>query len=156
MHSSLILLGYLFFNDDIDLVYGDSCEVNELPSLEKNTSNKLSEHSIYNFSHENMIKCLPGSLPLWRKKLHDKYGYFNEKYKFAGDWEMWLRSVAKGSIFKKIDIISGLYYNNPNGKTTNNNFAKEKFLEEKEIFFKYKNLFGMNYDKFLNWFNRNP
>jgi len=151
-----ILRKHLFFNDDIDLVYGDSCEVNELPSLEKNTSNKLSEHSIYNFSHENMIKCLPGSLPLWRKKLHDKYGYFNEKYKFAGDWEMWLRSVAKGSTFKKIDIISGLYYNNPNGKTTNNNFAKEKFLEEKEIFFKYKNLFGMNYDKFLNWFNRNP
>lgn len=149
-----ILRKHLFFNPDIDLVYGDCCEVNEIPTLEKKFPIKLSDHSIYNFSNENMIKCLPGPLPLWRKKLHDNYGLFDEKYKFAGDWEMWLRSVLGGSKFKKIDIISGLYYNNPSGKTTNIKNANEKFLEEKEIFFKFKNLFGNNYNKFLNWFNR--
>ena len=24
-----------------------------------------------------MIKCLPGCMPLWRKSLHEKNGYFN-------------------------------------------------------------------------------
>lgn len=149
-----ILRKHLFFNESIDLVYGDSCEISELPDLEKKYPLKFSEHSFNSFSKENMIKCLPGPLPLWRKNIHNKYGYFDEKYKFAGDWEFWLRLVANNIEFKKIDIISGYYYNNPNGKSTNEKFAREKFLEEKEIFFKYSNIFGKNFEKYKNWFQR--
>lgn len=149
-----ILRKHLFYDESIDLVYGDSQEVNEIPSLEKQYPLKLSEHSLNKFSSENMIKCLPGPLPLWKKSLHDSYGFFDEKYKFAGDWEFWLRLTKNNVVFKKIDIISGYYYHNPNGKSTNQDSFKEKFLEEKEIFFKYKDVFGQNFYIFKQWFER--
>jgi len=145
---------HLYLNKNIDLVYGDSIEVNEMPQINKQYPLKLSEHSLNDFSKENLIKCLPGALPLWKKSIHEKVGYFDEKYKSAGDWELWLRAASNGCEFKKIDAISGLYYNNPNGKSTSQEFLKEKFLEEKEIFFKYKDIFGYNYQKYLSWFSR--
>lgn len=149
-----ILRKHLFYSEEVDLVYGDSCVVNEIPESNKKYDMILSEHSIFEFSQENMIKCLPGALPLWKKTMHQKCGMFQEKYKSAGDWEMWLRAVENGSKFKKVDIISGYYYNNPTGLSTNKDSAKSKFNEEKEVFFKYKNVFGKNYNKYLNWFSR--
>ena len=76
---------------------------------------------------------------MWKKRLHDKYGLFDAKYRSAGDWEMWLRSASQGSQFKKIGGILGLYYFNPEGISTNpDNFAW-KHKEEREIYNKYQN-----------------
>lgn len=149
-----ILRKHLHYNNDIDLVYGDCIKVNEVPQLNKNYKLERYEHSINTFSKENMIKCLPGPLPLWRKNLHNKFGYFDSNLKFAGDWEMWNRLAYNNCKFKKINLISGFYYENPTGKSTNLKFFKNKFLEEKQIFFKYKELFGKNYDLYLNYFSQ--
>ena len=35
-----------------------------------------------------------GPMPMWRKSLHDKYGYFDEQFHSAGDYEFWLRLSA--------------------------------------------------------------
>ena len=70
------------------------------------------------FLPQRMHKCLPGPQPMWRKSLHTNYGFFNEMFSSSGDWEMWLRAVSKGSQFKKISGISGLYYQNPQGIST--------------------------------------
>jgi glycosyltransferase involved in cell wall biosynthesis len=149
-----ILRKHLVLGVDIDLVYGDVSATSEQPTLNKKYSFRPYEHSLKPFSKENMIKCLPGPLPLWKKTMHNKCGMFDDKYQSAGDWEMWLRSVRMGSKFKKIDAVSGFYFVNPRGKSTSKEFEKKKFLEEKEIFFKYKDLFGKNYDLFLSWFSR--
>jgi GT2 family glycosyltransferase len=149
-----ILRKHLHYSENIDLVYGDSSVIEEIPILNKSYTLNLSDHSIDEFSKSNLIKCLPGPLPLWKKEIHKKYGLFSEKYQSAGDWEMWLRAAKNGSKFKKVDTLSGYYYNNPTGKSTNKQFATSKFLEEKEIFFNYKDVFGKNYELYLNWFGR--
>jgi len=50
------------------------------------------------------------------------------------------------SEFKKINKIVGLYYNNPFGNSTTQEKDKKnaRQKEEKEVFYKYKNVFGEN------------
>ena len=82
---------------------------------------------------------MPHNNPMWRMSYHVRYGYFDEKYRSAGDWEFWLRGASQGSQFKKINEILGLYYFNPTGMSTNpDNFAWKR-VEEQEVFEKYKN-----------------
>lgn len=70
------------------------------------------------FSIENMRYCLPGPRPVWRKSLHERYGFFDDTFLSAGDAEMWMRAVTSGSKFKKIPGFYTLYYYNPKGLST--------------------------------------
>jgi hypothetical protein len=77
---------------------------------------------------------------MWRKTLHERHGYFDQKYRSAGDWEFWLRCAFAGEKFFKHPEILGVYYFNPTGISTdqrNNSWKKE---EEKEVFMKYATL----------------
>jgi len=56
--------------------------------------------------------CYIGPQPMWRKTVHDKYGYFNEKFHSAGDWEFWLR-MAKDEKFLHLNEFLGLYLKSP-------------------------------------------
>ena len=148
---------HLMFNDDVDLVYGDCLQtriINE--TFEKNSSNgSLYEHSLNKFSKENMIKCLPGPLPMWRKNIHDEVGYFNGDYDYANDWEMWLKMVDNGSKFLKIHEKLGLYLFNEEGRTTSKETFGIKLKEEAKLFFKYKHIFGeKNFKKYKNYFSQ--
>lgn len=46
--------------------------------------------------------CFLGPMPMWRRKVHDKVGYFDAEYTSAGDFEFWLRMAAAGMKFFKI------------------------------------------------------
>ena len=155
LDSLEVLRKHLYFNKNVDLVYGDcfvTSNKNEFVELCK--SNKLYEHSIMNFTKENMIKCLPGPIPMWKKSMSTNNGNFNESLKYAGDWEFWLRCVKNGSIFKKVNYLVGSYYYNPNGLSTNLLNNQEKHLEERQIFLDYKEVFGYNnFEKFRKYFN---
>ena len=128
-------------NNNISLVYSD-CIVTDKPN-EKFSDNKLNgtlfEHSLLPFSKENMIKCLPGPMPFWDTKINDACGFFDESYKFANDWEMWLRAVKKGFIFYKNREILGLYLS---GGRSDNGFNLDQRKEEAEIFFNFSNASG--------------
>ncbi len=147
---------YLMFNPDVELVYGDCLQtevVNE--TFESNSSNNKYQHSLNYFSRENMIKCLPGPMPMWRLSVHKDVGLFSENYDFANDWDMWLRMVDYGVKFKKIDKDIGLYYFNPTGRSTSKENFSLKIKEEAEIFFKYKHIFGdANFNKYKNYFSQ--
>ena len=134
-------------NPDVDLVYSE-CFVTNSPneSYDLNSSGN-NVYPIKDFSKENMIKCLPGCMPLWRKSMHSKSGNFMADYKSAGDWEMWLRAVRGGSLFKRVDGVHGLYYNNPKGLSTDRDKEREKLLEEKKVFFEYTDIFGEEVSK---------
>lgn len=138
-------------NPNIGLVYGDvfvSTKSNE--AYEENSKTQKSEHSSYEFSRENMIKCLPGPMPMWRSELHEFLGFFDDlDCNYADDWEMWLRMVSHGISFKKIEQPVGLYLTGGRSQIENN---MEQRKEEAKIFFKYASIFGYNYYKYYKYF----
>ena len=138
----------------IDLVYGDVAETdkeNETFKTFDMSKAKLFEHSRFKFSRENMIKCLPGPMPLWRRDLHEKNGFFDtEKCDYADDWDMWLRAVSNGSKFKKINKIVGLYF--VDGRSQQSDPKQRK--EEAEIFYRYSHIFGENFHKYKSYFDQ--
>lgn len=60
----------------------------------------------------------PHNAPMWRKSLHDEVGYFNTHFKSAGDYEFWMRCLAAGKCFYKLNDPHVVYYQNPNGLST--------------------------------------
>ena len=137
-----IMAEELMRNKDISLTYSE-CLItnNENETYLENTSMGQTYPS-QEFSNENMIKCLPGPMPLWRRTMHDSAGDFDPSYKFAGDWELWLRAVKTGSKFKKVSGAYGLYHNNPQGLTTDVSRREQKFSEEKKVFLENSDIFG--------------
>lgn len=140
-------------NENISLVYGDVyvCEEKNQKFDNFSPGDELFSHSMFPFSKSNMIKCLPGPMPLWRVDMHEKCGFFNQKdCNYADDWEMWLRAVDQGLVFKKLEETIGLYYSG--GRSLSQDPEQRK--EEAKIFFKYSSMFGENYHKFKNYFQQ--
>jgi len=54
------------------------------------------------------LACFMGPQPMWRKSLHEKYGYFDETFNSSGDWEFWLR-IAEDIKMLHIPKFLGLY-----------------------------------------------
>jgi glycosyltransferase involved in cell wall biosynthesis len=139
--------------DNVSLTYGDVLVTQkDNETFEDNSSNgQLSEHSTFKFSKENMIKCLPGPMPLWNVEIHEQCGFFDDKdCNYADDWEMWLRAVDSGHEFKKVDDVVGLVL--AGGRSQQNNIEQRK--EEAKIFYKYSHLFGQNYHNFNSYFRQ--
>jgi hypothetical protein len=123
--------------------------------MSNNTANTLYEHSLLPFTKENMIKCLPGPMPMFKKNMLQKNGSFKNDLIYANDWELWLRCVRNGSKFKKVNCQIGLYYFNPSGKSTSSENTIKKLKEEKEIFNEYIDIIGQkNYNTYKDYFNR--
>jgi GT2 family glycosyltransferase len=147
-----VLYKNIIKNPDISLVYGDVF-MTEQPheSYESNSSDgKMFEHSRYEFSKENMVKCLPGPMPLWDRIIHESCGFFDEENcNFADDWDMWLRAVSIGHKFKKVNEVVGLYFAGGRSRQDNN---LEQLKEEAQIFFKYRNIFGRRFEEYKTYF----
>jgi len=131
----------LYASPGVDLVYADLF-ITDKPNetFEDSTANER-RYNFPDFSFENLqMVNMPHNNPMWRKNYHEKYGYFNELYTSAGDWEMWLRGASQGSKFKKIHEVLGLYYFNPVGISTNPDNFSRKSEEEAAIYEKYAEL----------------
>jgi len=148
---------HLFFGD-ADLVYGDCVTTNKKNdriTSEFYTTDSVYEHSKKEFSPENMIKCLPGPMPMFKKEMVTRSGGFNITYKHANDWELWLRCVREGATFRKVKQRLGLYYINPDGVTTSAKTFKSKIREENKIFNEYKDVLGeKNYNLYNEYFGQ--
>ena len=72
---------------------------------------------------KNNILCFnsPHNAPMWRARLHGEIGLFDARFKSAGDWDYWIRCVEKGINFLKINDAHVVYYQNPEGISTNPN-----------------------------------
>jgi glycosyltransferase involved in cell wall biosynthesis len=131
----------LFLNDDIDLVYSDMVITDKPNETWESNSSNGRRYNMADFSFENLLRGnMPHAAPMWKKTIHEKHGLFDEKYKSAGDWEMWLRAASNGSVFKKISSVTNLYYFNPKGISTNPENYSWKREEEKSVFRKYKKI----------------
>ena len=54
-----------------------------------------------------------GPCPVWRRILHDKYGYFDGRCRSIGDAILWEKWLAGGEKFGLLDRPLVLYYRNP-------------------------------------------
>ena len=126
-------------NLNVDLVYGIS-----FISYEPNEEFPYySNHQIYPCDEFNGIKGLllnnsPHNNPMWRRSMTDKNGLFDENIIHCADYDLWLRCVSNGSIFKKINEVLGLYYYNPNGMSTSSKYIQNALKEVYQIRNKYK------------------
>ncbi|MCE5187550.1 MAG: glycosyltransferase [Planctomycetaceae bacterium] len=88
--------------------------VTEIPNQiwRNKTPSRLSDwHPEY--SREALLKaCFTGPQPMWRRSLHDEYGWFDESFKVAGDYEFFMR-CSQTHDFKLNKEPLGLYYYNP-------------------------------------------
>lgn len=131
----------LYSNKDIDLVYADMLITDKANEVWEQNSSNGRKYNFPEFSFDNLkMVNMPHASPLWRASIHEKYGKFDEKYRSAGDWELWLRAASQGSKFKKIQSILGLYYFNPTGISTNPENFSWKREEESEVYEKYMDL----------------
>lgn len=127
----------------IDLVYSDyyiTYAANE--TFAKNSYRWVVQPQ--EFACKNMYKCLPGPQPMWRKSVHDTYGYFDETFSSAGDFEFWNRASSRGALFKKVPGVSGLYYQNPQGISTDQDPQKSarRDAENELIVQRYQHAWG--------------
>ena len=131
----------LVSDSSVDVVYADNLLTQEPNETWENNTAK-SFYPSENFSLDAMLRGNPPHcMPMWRKSLHDKHGYFSEEYRSASDWDFWLRCAFDGVQMKKVNKPLGLYFFNPKGMSTNQEHDDWKRKEEKEIFKKYLNVF---------------
>jgi hypothetical protein len=70
-----------------------------------------------NIISRNIMHCMP----LWRKALHDRYGYFDEElYGTSADWAFWLKCASFGERFTFDQSAFGQYFLNPNSHNRRN------------------------------------
>jgi glycosyltransferase involved in cell wall biosynthesis/thioredoxin-like negative regulator of GroEL len=95
-------------NPGIGLVYADVIKTaTENETFEHHTP--IGAYKWKDFSRELLTAiCFMGPQPMWRKSLHDKYGYFDESFTSSGDWEFWLR-IAEDTRMLHIPEFLGLY-----------------------------------------------
>jgi glycosyltransferase involved in cell wall biosynthesis len=131
----------------VDLVYSDY-KVTDIPN--ETYQKSAARHVVlpWEFTPNNMHKCLPGPQPLWRKSMHTKYGYFDETFKSAGDFEMWNRAVSKGARFKRVPGESGLYYMNPRGLSTDVTKKEMQDAETDRVLQTYSRMWNTQYQYF--------
>jgi len=89
---------------------------------------RLSFEEIAAFGYESNLPIItpynmmefnsPHNAPMWRKSLHDELGYFDTHFKSAGDYEFWMRCLAAGKCFYKLNDPHVVYYQNPKGLST--------------------------------------
>ena len=77
-------------------------------------------------------------MPMWRRSIHDRFGYFNEDYLTSSDADLWLKTAKGGSRMKKIDDTVGIYYYNPNGRSSDPATLEQMVHEVNEMRRKYE------------------
>ena len=60
--------------------------------------------------HQELLQqCFVGPMPMWRRSLHEKHGYFDMEFRSAGDYEFWLRLSKAGVQFHHLREVLGIY-----------------------------------------------
>lgn len=133
--------------EDIDLVFSDSFLATSKNISLFDTRLKMAYKFPDEISIENLLKYNPPhQSPMWRRSLHDRFGFFDEKMFSASDAEFWLRCYHGGAKFKKINEILNIYYFNPRGVSTSSDREAERIKEEEDNKIKYAKMFNYTGD----------
>lgn len=101
-------------NLEIDLVYSDHYVLPGSKTFIEAQSKGAQASALLDFNSHNILhNVVPGDYPMWRRDLHEKYGYPDQEYKSFGMWEMWIRATEKGAEFLKIQQILAVAIEKP-------------------------------------------
>lgn len=125
LNALALHVDFLEQHPEIDLVYSD-CFVTEVPGKLYEACGFEDVYVREEYEPQELIECLAGPMPTWRKSLHDRYGFFDTTFKSAGDWDLWARAASQGARFKKLYDIAGVYYYNPEGLSSPSNRKKKQ------------------------------
>lgn len=111
---------------EVVLVYGD-CLITTKPN---ETFEQNSAHAVFRWWDWNRNwlldhACFMGPQPMWKKRVHEVFGYFDEELKQSGDYEFWLR-ISQIYDFYHIPEVLGLYYFNPQGVEHSNHATRDQ------------------------------
>ncbi|MCC3437710.1 glycosyltransferase [Microcoleus sp. PH2017_05_CCC_O_A] len=109
-----VMANYLDRHSQTSLVYADQLITTTANDTWATT--KANQHWNWpSFDYSELERrCILGPQPMWRKSLHEKYGYFRSELTSAGDYEFWLR-IGKTENIVRLPEILGLYYDNKQG-----------------------------------------
>lgn len=153
INSFEILLDQLDKNPQVDIIYGITY-ISHIAN-EKYEENSYDEiypcltHSLQNLFNHNSPHCMP----LWRKSLHDRFGNFDENLQSAADGDLWLRCACRGATIKMVNHPVGLYYHNPDGRSTETSKIQERIDEVNKMRQKHINYINNQFLSFERTFN---
>lgn len=110
---------------EIALVYADVFKT----ETENETFERFTEagrYRWYDWDRQVLLAkgCFIGPQPMWRRSVHDLYGYFDESLNTSGDFEFWLR-ISQTLDFHHIREPLGLYLVNPDSVEHRNRRLKD-------------------------------
>ena len=86
------------------------------------------EDMFIDWNNDNIFKSynMPHCCPIWKRKIHKKYGYFNEeKYGVFADFEFWLRLLKNGRRFIQMSKPMVLYLEDENSHNRRDSKRRE-------------------------------
>jgi glycosyltransferase involved in cell wall biosynthesis len=81
---------YFLENPEIDLVYGEGYLMNEDGSGKHRFPATEPQFDLWRLIH--LWDYILQQSTFWRRRLHDRIGYFNESLHFGLDWDYWIRA----------------------------------------------------------------
>ena len=142
-----VLVNVLEENPDVVLAYGNF-RVTDTENCIDGEANIIEEivHPLY--ERGTLLRsCYPGPMPVWRKSVHDEFGYFNESFVSAGDREFWCR-ISQKYPMRHVKKNMGVYYRNPEGIESRNKRIGIVQLEAERIAGRYTKSFQVPWDNF--------
>ena len=121
---------------DIDLVYADVIKT----GTANQTFDRCTPTGVLcwpDWDRQRLLAegCFIGPQPVWRREVHERYGYFDERYSISADYEFWLR-ISQSSCFHHLSVPLGLYLEREDSVEHRN--PKKKRQQDREIVETYR------------------
>ncbi|AZN35789.1 FkbM family methyltransferase [Iodobacter ciconiae] len=81
----------------------------------------------------HLHNCMVGCHPMWRKRMHDEFGLFDESYIAIGDQDMWLRMAEKYPL-KHIEFVTGLFWSSDESLSGNKEVAIPEVIRVQQLY----------------------
>ena len=142
-----VLVNLLEENPDVVLAYGNF-QITDTENCILGNANIIEEMDYPPYERGTLLRsCYPGPMPVWRKSVHEEFGYFNESFISSGDREFWCRISQKYPMQHAQKKI-GVYYRNPEGIENRNKRIGKVQKEAERISKRYTKSFQVTWDKF--------
>src|SRR5262249_17916268 len=88
-----------FKQDDVDLIYGDADYIDEMDNV-----TGVYATAAYSFDRlmEDCCICQPAAF--WSARIAEKVGAFDERLRFAMDFDYWLRIARQGGVVRYLPV----------------------------------------------------
>ncbi len=125
------MASFLDLHPNISLVYADLIKTNK----KNETFNICTPSGRFRWPDWDRNKlmskgCFVGPQPMWRRNVHEIYGFFEKSFITSGDYEFWLR-ISQTLEFYHLRETLGIYLENPSSIEHRN--LKQKTIEDSKI-----------------------